>query len=264
MGTDMDIMLAKRAGHAVLIGLFVFTSSNLLANEELRSALEAAVEKANQAEIASEIEKSVVKQEGHSTATEKSKPPISVRNELENVVSEAIATGTPKSTKSSVEGSEGAKGEADSKTQVPEVSSTKEANVKEKRVRKEASDDVPQKVAETVLANRVVARTNSSSSASRKPIRNVDNNKKHEGWMYIGRFFDENWTDKALKIDNKLPKSGEEYKVGISTNVRASYPGQQGMKKVVKVLDDRYRVEVINVRRVGRDHHYWALVKWLK
>jgi len=89
--------------------------------------------------------------------------------------------------------------------------------------------------------------------------------KQLKGWIYVGQFFNKNWSEKLLNVDTGLPKKGKDYLLKFSANMRDSLPSKQlGMSNVITSLTSGDKIKVLNIHPSGSKGHYWALVESLK
>ncbi len=97
-----------------------------------------------------------------------------------------------------------------------------------------------------------------TSLNNEKPNSNLNT---QSGWVYLGRFASKGWFNKTLDIKKSLPRVGTSYTVMQSLNMRSEPPAKQGTAQLIKNLKVDDSVKVLEVRRSGRNGHYWAQVE---
>ncbi len=119
---------------------------------------------------------------------------------------------------------------------------------------------------QSVVADAVEARKKTKSLIRERVIKQntVAKNKKNDktGWLYIGQFSNNHWLEKTLQLGNTLPQVGEEYKIIASVNVRSAPPSKRKMSDVIKTLSSKNSVQLVKLRRSGKQGHYWAEITW--
>lgn len=133
---------------------------------------------------------------------------------------------------------------------------SKPSTPKQEQVKR--SEPAPQrKIVEKRIAKQETKESPQETSVS-------SNVRKDKGWIYIGQFADNNWSERMLKISNELPKAGKNYLLNASVNIRDARPSKRGMSQVINILSTGDKIKVLNIHSSGKKGHYWALVEWLK
>ena len=129
----------------------------------------------------------------------------------------------------------------------PQVTTTTKTATEQKTVKPESQAIL---VGRTQLGRNTVAETPSKTLT---------------GWIYLGRFSGNKWESQTLDID-QLPEIGKHYVIKATmVNVRTALPKKGVMGKAIKVIKNKVRVKILQLRGLGRNRdHYWARIKHLK
>lgn len=86
------------------------------------------------------------------------------------------------------------------------------------------------------------------------------------GWIYAGQFANGKWSEQGLKVGSELPASGSRYALTWGATVRDMPPGKRSsasgkLGKTVGNLAAGQEVEIVQVKKSGRQGHVWVEVK---
>lgn len=152
-------------------------------------------------------------------------------------------------------------------TSRPKASQTKANQVKIETPNKEVSTS-RSKSSPAEKNNQVKAKT---ETPTRKPVTQKhstrtqkDRSSKKQGWIYVGQFSNNSWTEKMLRVDNHtLPKQGKDYLLNASVNIRDARPMKgRDLSPSVKILTSGDKIKLLKLHASGKKGHYWALIQW--
>lgn len=84
-----------------------------------------------------------------------------------------------------------------------------------------------------------------------------------EKWIYLGQYKAGSWEEKTLNIENgTLPNTGRSYTLNQSVNVRNGLPAKKQMPRVIKALASNDKVDLIELKKSGKNGHYWGKVSY--
>ncbi len=85
-----------------------------------------------------------------------------------------------------------------------------------------------------------------------------------QGWIYVGQFSNNSWSEKMLRVDNHtLPKQGKDYLLNASVNIRDARPMKgRDLSPSVKILTSGDKIKLLKLHASGKKGHYWALIQW--
>lgn len=109
----------------------------------------------------------------------------------------------------------------------------------------------------------VAAETTPATDATATPA--AEEQPGRTGWIYAGQFANGKWSEQGLKVGAELPASGSRYALTWGATVRDMPPGKRSsggkLGKTVGNLASGQEVEIVQVKKSGRQGHVWVEVK---
>jgi hypothetical protein len=124
---------------------------------------------------------------------------------------------------------------------------------------------------ETPARKPVTQKPRTTTASSNQPDRKErstrtqkDRSSKKQGWIYVGQFSNNSWSEKMLRVDNDtLPKQGKDYLLNASVNIRDARPMKgRDLSPSVKILTSGDKIKLLKLHASGKKGHYWALIQW--